>query len=126
MKSLIYTLIWTTLFILFGFYVNSEIYEFTDKYISKIDIIEIHIKQDDWESAKVELDKYNKAFYSEKNSWYKLLNHDYFDSVCLYLDILDGSIYSKDKSMSFEQIVRIKTTLDNILESERCDLDHIF
>ena len=126
MKSLIYILIWTTLFILFGFYVNSEIYEFTDKYISKIDIIEIHIKQDDWESAKTELDKYNKAFYSEKNSWYKLLNHDYFDSVCLYLDILDGSIYSKDKSMSFEQIVRIKTTLDNILESEKCDLDHIF
>ena len=126
MKSLIYVLIWTTLFILFGFYVNSEIYEFTDKYKSKIDIIEIHIKQDDWESAKAELDKYNKDFYGEKNSWYKLLNHDYFDSVCLYLDILDGSIYSKDKSMSFEQIARIKTTLDNILESEKCDLDHIF
>ena len=126
MKSLIYILIWTTLFILFGFYVNSEIYEFTDKYTSKIDIIEIHIKQDDWESAKVELDKYNKDFYGEKNSWYKLLNHDYFDSVCLYLDILDGSIYSKDKPMSFEQIARIKTTLDNILESEKCDLDHIF
>ena len=126
MKSLIYTLIWTTLFISFGFYVNSEIYEFTDKYTSKIDIIEIYIKQDDWESAKAELDKYNNAFYSEKNSWYKLLNHDYFDSVCLYLDILDGSIYSKDKSMSFEQIAKIKTTLDSILESERCDLDHIF
>lgn len=126
MKSLIYILIWTTLFILFGFYVNSEIYEFTDKYTSKIDIIEIHIKQDDWESAKAELDKYNKDFYDEKNSWYKLLNHDYFDSVCLYLDILRWSIYSKDKSMSFEQIARIKTTLDNILESEKCDLDHIF
>jgi hypothetical protein len=125
LKSLIYTLIWTTLFISFGFYVNSEIYEFTDKYTSKIDIIEIHIKQDDWESAKTELDKYNKAFYSEKNSWYKLLNHDYFDSVCLCLDILDGSIYSKDKSMSLEQIVRIKTTLDYILESEKCDLNHI-
>ena len=126
MKSLIYTLIWTTLFISFGFYVNSEIYEFTDKYTSKIDIIEIHIKQNNWESAKTELDKYNKAFYSEKNSWYKLLNHDYFDSLCLYLDILDGSIYSKDKSMSFEQIVRIKATLNYILESERCDLNHIF
>jgi hypothetical protein len=126
LKSLIYILIWTTLFILFGFYVNSEIYEFTDKYTSKIDIIEIHIKQDDWASAKAELDKYNKDFHGEKNSWYKLLNHDYFDSVCLYLDILDGSIYSKDKPMSFEQIARIKTTLDNILESEKCDLDHIF
>jgi len=126
LKSLIYILIWTTLFILFGFYVNSEIYEFTDRYTSKIYIIEIHIKQDDWESAKAELDKYNKDFYGEKNSWYKLLNHDYFDSVCLYLDILDGSIYSKDKPMSFEQIARIKTTLDNILESEKCDLDHIF
>ena len=126
MKSLIYILIWTTLFILFGFYLNSEIYEFTDKYTSRIDIIEIHIKQNDWQSAKTELDNYSKDFHSEKNRWYKLLNHDYFDSVCLYLDILDGSIYSKDKSMSFEQIVRIKTTLDNILESERCDLDHIF
>lgn len=125
MKSLIYVLIYTILFVSFGFYINSEIYEFTDKYTYNVDIIETYIKQDNWKTAKYELDKYKKDFHEEKGMWYKLLNHDYFDNVCLYLDILDGSIYSNDKAISLEQISKIKTTLDNILESVKCDLDHI-
>lgn len=125
MKSLIYVLIWTILFILFGFYVNSEIDEFTDKYTHKVDTIETYIKHDDWKNAKYELDNYHKDFHREKDIWYKLLDHDFFDSVCLYLDILDGSIYSNDKAMSLEQISKIKITLGNILESVKCDLAHI-
>ena len=126
MKTLIYSLIWTILFIIFGLYINSEIHEFTDEYKSQVDIIETYIKEDDWQTAKYELDKYNKDFLNDKGAWYKLLNHDYFDNICLCLDILDGSVYSKDKSMSLEQIAKIKSTLDNILESVKCDLDHIF
>ncbi|HSQ89760.1 DUF4363 family protein [Romboutsia sp.] len=126
MKTLIYSLIWTILFIIFGLYINSEIHEFTDEYTSQVDIIETYIKEDDWQTAKYELDKYNEDFLNDKGAWYKLLNHDYFDNICLCLDILDGSVYSKDKSMSLEQIANIKSTLDNILESVKCDLDHIF
>lgn len=126
MKSLVYSLIWTILFVIFGLYINSEISDFTDIYNSRADIIENYIKSDNWDDAKNELDDYHKDFHKDKGSWYKLLNHDYFDNVCLCLDILDGSIISRDKSMALEQVYRIKSTLDNILESEKCDLNHIF
>lgn len=126
MKSLVYALTWTILFVTFGLYINNEIADFTDQYNSRVDVIENYIRDDNWENAKSELDNYHNDFHEDKGAWYKLLNHDYFDNVCLYLDILDGSIYSKDKSMSLEQVFKIKSTLDNILESEKCDLNHIF
>ncbi|MGL4914502.1 MAG: DUF4363 family protein [Romboutsia sp.] len=126
MKSLIYALVWTTLFVVFGIYVNNEIYSFTDDFTSKIDIIENYIKEDDWESAQDKLQVYHKNFHENRLSWYKLLNHEYFDTICVCLENLNNSIYCKDKSMSLEQTVKIKATLINILESEKFDLNHIF
>lgn len=125
MKSLIYALVWTTLFVIFGLYVNNEIYNFTDDFNYRVDVIENYIKEDNWESANEKLEVYHKNFHKERLNWYKLLNHEYFDTICLCLENLDNSIYCKDKSMSLEQIVKIKSTLNNILESEKCDLDHI-
>ena len=126
MKSLFYALAWTTLFVVFGLYMNTEISKFTDDFTSKTAIIEDYIKEDNWEQAKNKLNLYHDDFHTNRMNWYKLLNHEYFDTICLCLENLNNSIYCKDKSMSLEQTVRIKATLDNILESEKCDLDHIF
>lgn len=126
MKSLIYAVIFTFLFVVFGLHINSEIQEFTDIYISRAETIKTYIKKDDWENTRIELEKYHKDFYQEKERWYKILHHEYFDNICLYLDILDNSVFCKDKSMSLEQLVHIRKTLNNILESEKCDLNHIF
>lgn len=126
MKSLIYAVLFTGLFVVFGLYVNSEVEEFTNIYTSKANIIKMYIQNDDWENTKIELDKYHEEFYKEKRRWYKLLHHEYFDNICSYLDILDNSVFCKDKSMSLEQVTHIKETLHNILEIGRCDLDHIF
>lgn len=125
MKSFTYVIIWTLLFIFLGVYINFKVSDFTEKYISKIEIIETYIENDDLNSAKDSLSNISNSWHKEKSIWYKTLNHDNFDLVCLYLNILEKSIDINDKSNSLEYIVKIKMTLDNILESEKLDLNHI-
>lgn len=126
MKSLFSVLTWTFIFLFLGFYINTEIENFSTKYENKISIIENHIIENNWDDAKEDLEDLTKSWHKEKNIWYKLLNHEYFNNVSLNLNILDKAISLNDKPLSFEQIELIKMALDNIVESERCDLNHIF
>lgn len=126
MKSLFSVLTWTFIFLFLGFYINTEIENFSTKYENKISVIENHIIENNWDDAKEELEDLKKSWHKEKNIWYKLLNHEYFNNVSLNLNILDKAISLNDKPLSFEQIELIKMALDNIVESERCDLNHIF
>lgn len=126
MKALICSLIWTVLFLLFSFYSLDKFDDFAKLYTEKAESIELHIKDGDWDSAAKALDEYDTSFNKSKDSWYKVFNHEYFGEVSLYLDILHGYIYAKDKGMSLEQIQRIKNALHNIIENEQFDLNHIF
>lgn len=119
-------MIWTFLFVIFGVYTNIEINKFTDKYSLKIDAIAVYIKEDNWDKAKDSLGEYHEIWHDERTGWYKLLNHDYFDCICLQLELLDKNILVKDKSNALEKIELIKSNLDNILEGEKCDSNHIF
>ncbi|QJA08515.1 DUF4363 family protein [Romboutsia sp. CE17] len=125
MRSLIFVLIWTVIFTSLGIYTNDEIGDFADKYNSKFDQIEIYIEENNWKKAEAELKTLSSEYYNEKEIWYKLLDHTYFDDISLYINILAKSIYTQDKSQSFEEIEKIKKTLDNILETGKFDLNHI-
>ncbi|MDU2198305.1 MAG: DUF4363 family protein [Peptostreptococcaceae bacterium] len=126
MKSVVGVIVWTILFVLLGIYINDEVYEFTDKYTSNINVIEQHIENGNWSEASKELDYYSKGYYKEKEIWYKILDHTYFDDICLYINILNKSILTENKTQSFIEIERIKMTFDNILESGKFDINHIF
>lgn len=126
MKNLIYVLVWSVAFIIFGIYVTVNVSDFTEKYTEKIEIVGIHIISDDWDTASKDLDSLHKEWHKERKRWYKLLNHEYFDAVCLDLEILSKNILVQDKSKALEKIEYIKSNLSNILESDRCDSNHIF
>ena len=126
MKSVVSVIVWTFLFTLLGIYTNNEVGKFTDKYVSNINVIEEHIEDGNWSEAYKELDCYSKGYYKEKEIWYKILDHTYFDDICLYINILDKSILTENKTQSFIEIEKIKMTLDNILESGKFDINHIF
>lgn len=126
MKAFIYVIIWTLLFVIFGVYTNIEINKFTDKYSQKIDIIAVYIEEDNWSKAKDSLKDYHEIWHEERIGWYKLLNHDYFDCICLQIELLDRNILVQDKSKALEKIELIKSNLDNILDAEKCDSSHIF
>lgn len=125
MKSFYYVVIWTILFVIFGVYINFEINKFTDKYIDEIKVIETYIEDDNYDIPKKSLKSLSESWHKEKRLWYKLLDHDNFDTVCLYLNILEKGIDTKNKSQSLEYIQRIIMTLENILEGEKCDWNHI-
>ncbi len=125
MKSFICVLIWTIIFILFGVYVNKGISDFTYLYKDKIIVIENNIENDDWYEAKIQITKLKNSWFEKKDIWYKLLNHESFDEISLHINILDKCINIKDKSKSLENIEIIKITLENILENETYDMQHI-
>lgn len=125
MKSAAFVFIWTIIFIVFGIFTNNNIENFTNKYTDKLQTIEELVEVDNWDNANKNLDKFLNSWYKEKEIWYKLLDHTYFDDISLYASILDKSISIHDKSKCFEQIEIIKTTLDNIVESVKFDLNHI-
>lgn len=125
LRSFIIIIIWTLLFAIFGFYVNKEVCDFTDRYTYKVEVLEKYIEDDDLDLAKSYIINLSKSWHKEKKPWYKLLNHENFDSICMYLNIIEKSIDVNDKSKAFEYIEKIKITLDSISESEKCDLNHI-
>lgn len=125
LKSFIYVLIWTILFITFGFYVANGVGNFTENYKNRVTVIENYIEEDNWDDAKIVLKDISDSWDKEKSIWYKLLNHESFDLIILHFNILDKSINTKDKSKALENIEIIKITLGNISENEKCDLNHI-
>ena len=116
MKSTTFVILWTILFVLFGFYVNKD----------NISVLEKSIENEDWEKAQKEADSISTSWNKEKNHWYKVLNHEYFDEIGLRFNILDKAIYTENKLKSLEEVESIKTYLGNIIESVKFDVNYIF
>lgn len=126
MKSATFVILWTILFVLFGFYINNKLYDFTDEYKDNISVLEKSIENEDWEKAQKESDSISTRWAKEKNHWYKVLNHEYFDEIGLRFNILDKAIYTENKLKSLEEVEGIKTYLGNIVESVKFDVNYIF
>ena len=126
MKSTTFVILWTILFVLFGFYVNNKLYDFTEGYKDNISVLEKSIENEDWEKAQKEADSISTSWNKEKNHWYKVLNHEYFDEIGLRFNILDKAIYTENKLKSLEEVESIKTYLGNITESVKFDVNYIF
>ncbi|HBG1513914.1 TPA: DUF4363 family protein, partial [Clostridioides difficile] len=123
MKSTTFVILWTILFVLFGFYVNNKLYDFTEGYKDNISVLEKSIENEDWEKAQKEADSISTSWNKEKNHWYKVLNHEYFDEIGLRFNILDKAIYTENKLKSLEEVESIKTYLGNIIESVKFDVN---
>ena len=121
-----YVLVWTLLFISLGIYSENKIHDFTNKFNSEIEFIQKDIEDDKLDEALVDIKNWSKSWHKEKEFWYKIVDHEYFDDICLSLNILEQSVKYTDKLAALEQIETIKMLLNNILESEKCDLNHIF
>lgn len=126
MKRVIAVLIWTLLFISLGIYSENKIYDFTNNFKYKIELIQKDIENDKLDKVETDIKDWSKLWHKEKEIWYKIVDHEYFDDICLSLNILEQSIKYNDKLAALEQVETIKMLLNNILESEKCDWNHIF
>lgn len=126
MKSSYFVIGWTVIFIMLGLLNHSKINEFSYNYIEKMDLIEENIKEDKWEQASYNLKDTTMDLKKEKNIWYKLINHAYFNEVLTSLDVLKQSIALEEKLPSLEEVVKVKNVFENLMEDECFDFNRIF
>ena len=68
----------------------------------------------------------NYQLESEKNTWYKLINHGYFNEIFASIQILKQSINLKNKMISLQELEKIKMVLENLMEDECYNFNRIF
>lgn len=126
MKSSFFVIIWTIIFVILGLFNYEKVNEFSYNYINQMNTIEENIKEDKWYQASHNLKNTKVDLEKEKNTWYKLINHDYFNEISTSLEVLEQSIYLEEKMISLQEIEKIKMVFDNLIEDESYNLNRIF
>lgn len=126
MKSSYFVIAWTVVFIILGLFNHEKINEFSSNYIDQINVIEEKIKENKWDQASYILKDTKMDLEEEKNVWYKLINHGYFNEIFASLEVLDQSICLEEKMISLQEIEKVKMVLENLMEDECYNLNRIF
>ncbi|MEW9079302.1 DUF4363 family protein [Terrisporobacter glycolicus] len=126
MKSSYFVIAWTVVFIILGLFNHEKINEFSSNYIDQINVIEEKIKEDKWDQASYILKDTKMDLEEEKNVWYKLINHGYFNEIFASLEVLNQSICLEEKMISLQEIEKVKMVLENLMEDECYNLNRIF
>ena len=126
MKSSFFVIIFTILFIILGLFNHDNINEFSYNYLDKFNTIEENVKDENWSKASDLLKTSKDNLEDEKNTWYKLINHVYLNEVFASMEILNQSIYMKDKMICLQEIEKIKMVFNNLMEDECYNFNRIF
>ena len=126
MKSSFFVIIFTILFIILSLFNHDNINEFSYNYLDKFNTIEENVKDENWSKASDLLKTSKDNLEDEKNTWYKLINHEYLNEVFASMEILNQSIYMKDKMICLREIEKIKMVFNNLMEDECYNFNRIF
>ena len=92
MKQVIAVLIWTLLFISLGIYSKTRYSDFTNKFKYEIEVIQKNIEDDKLDKVSIDIKDWSKLWHKEKEVWYKIVDHEYFDDICLSLNVLEINV----------------------------------
>ena len=126
MKSSFFVIVGTILFIFLGVLNHDKINEFSNTYLEEFNTIELNIKNENWNEASTMLLNVEDQLGSEKNTWYKLINHGYINEIFASIQILKQSINLKNKMISLQELEKIKMVLENLMEDECYNFNRIF
>ena len=126
MKSSFFVIVGTILFIFLGVLNHDKINEFSNTYLEEFNTIELNIKNENWNEASTILLNVEDQLETEKNTWYKLINHGYFNEIFASIQILKQSINLKNKMISLQELEKIKMVLENLMEDECYNFNRIF
>ncbi len=126
MKSSFFVIVGTILFIFLGVLNHDKINEFSNTYLEEFNTIELNIKNENWNESSTMLLNVEDQLGSEKNTWYKLINHGYFNEIFASIQILKQSINLKNKMISLQELEKIKMVLENLMEDECYNFNRIF
>ena len=126
MKFSFFVIVGTILFIFLGVLNHDKINEFYNTYLEEFNTIELNIKNENWNESSTMLLNVEDQLESEKNTWYKLINHGYFNEIFASIQILKQSINLKNKMISLQELEKIKMVLENLMEDECYNFNRIF
>lgn len=126
MKSSFFVIVGTILFIFLGVLNHDKINEFSNTYLEEFNTIELNIKNENWNESSTMLLNVEDQLESEKNTWYKLINHGYFNEIFASIQILKQSINLKNKMISLQELEKIKMVLENLMQDECYNFNRIF
>ena len=126
MKSSFFVIVGTILFIFLGVLNHDKINEFSNTYLEEFNTIELNIKNENWNESSTMLLNVEDQLESEKNTWYKLINHGYFNEIFASIQILKQSINLKNKMICLQELEKIKMVLENLMEDECYNFNRIF
>ena len=126
MKSSFFVIVGTILFIFLGVLNHDKINEFSNTYLEEFNTIELNIKNENWNEASTMLLNVEDQLDTEKNTWYKLINHGYFNEIFASIQILKQSINLKNKMISLQELEKIKMVLEILMEDECYNFNRIF
>ena len=126
MKSSFFVIVGTILFIFLCVLNHDKINEFSNTYLEEFNTIELNIKNENWNEASTMLLNVEDQLDTEKNTWYKLINHGYFNEIFASIQILKQSINLKNKMISLQELEKIKMVLENLMEDECYNFNRIF
>ena len=126
MKFSFFVIVGTILFIFLGVLNHDKINEFSNTYLEEFNTIELNIKNENWNESSTMLLNVEDQLESEKNTWYKLINHGYFNEIFASIQILKQSINLKNKMISLQELEKIKMVLENLMEDECYNFNRIF
>ena len=126
MKYYFFVIVGTILFIFLGVLNHDKINEFSNTYLEEFNTIELNIKNENWNESSTMLLNVEDQLESEKNTWYKLINHGYFNEIFASIQILKQSINLKNKMISLQELEKIKMVLENLMEDECYNFNRIF
>lgn len=126
MKSSFFVIVGTILFIFLGVLNHDKINEFSNTYLEEFNTIELNIKNENWNESSTMLLNVEDQLDTEKNTWYKLINHGYFNEIFASIQILKQSINLKNKMISLQELEKIKMVLENLMEDECYNFNRIF
>ena len=126
MKSSFFVIVGTILFIFLGVLNHDKINEFSNTYLEEFNTTELNIKNENWNEASTMLLNVEDQLDTEKNTWYKLINHGYFNEIFASIQILKQSINLKNKMISLQELEKIKMVLENLMQDECYNFNRIF
>ncbi|WP_455543599.1 DUF4363 family protein [Intestinibacter sp.] len=126
MRNTIIALIWVILFIFLGIFVDNKVEAFGINYIKDVEATYEVVHDENWKYADEMLDDLFEKLETQKDFWLKVLDHQYYDDINLELNLVRNAIYCKNKIRALEGLEKLKSTLTNIIDDEKCNLNYIF
>lgn len=126
MRVVIITLLILVIFIAGTFMVNQYINSSCEKLLEDIKVLDVSIKNSDWNSAKDQLIELKDRWKHTKKRWQLFLEHYEMDAIDIAIARLDQYVEIEDRSSALGEMGEFRLLISHIKDKESLKLENIF